>query len=168
MDIEDIKFDILREAGRHGNQIYKLKKEDGEFVKVKRGYSHPQELREKYLSALDDLIESGLVNNVFSNRDLELFEVADKGSFQTPRSAQERIVEELESGGRVYKIHSDRGEFVQCGKHAIDGIDAERVLFIQALHELSHHGVIQVVSENHVMANYRLSDRGSIRFRQGH
>jgi hypothetical protein len=167
MHIEEVKLDILREAGKHGNQICKLKNDCQEFVKVRRGYSQPDELRAIYLAALSDLLLNGLVKLVFSNRDLELFELTAEGSHcTTVRSARERIMDELKSVGRVYKIHSDRGEFVQFAELAINDIDAERILFMLALHELLHHGVVQVVSESREMASYELAppDSGYVQY----
>jgi hypothetical protein len=167
MDIETIKLEILREASKHGNQICKLRDEVGEFVKVKRGYGSPDELRAVYLEALKSLINGGLVRHVFTNKDVELFEMTARGAAMTTvASAKERITAELLSGGRVYKIHSEKGEFVQCGALAIDEIDSERILYMQALHELLHHGMIQVASDNHELASYRLDLSGLASARQ--
>lgn len=158
MHTEETKLDILREARKHGQQICKLKSDGSEFVKVRRGYSQPEDVRVMYLSALSDLLDTGLVERVFSNHEMELFELTRAGSnCTTMRSAREKILEELKSHGRVYKIHSIHGEFIQFAKLALNENDDERIVYMKALHELLYHGLIQVVSENREMACYELA-----------
>lgn len=50
MSIEESKLEILTEARKHGKQIWKLKSDRSQFVKVKRGYSEPEDTRLSYLS----------------------------------------------------------------------------------------------------------------------
>jgi hypothetical protein len=68
----------------------------------------------------------------------------------------EQINVELVSSGRVYKIHSEKGEFLQCGAQSHNKIDSERILYLQALHMLLHHGVVRIASESKTMATYEL------------
>ena len=157
MDNESTKFAILLEAIKHGNQIYKLRDETGEFIKIQHSYSQPADSRSGYLVALNSLFNSGLVRQVFANDNIELFEVTSQGkAFTTLTSAKELIQKELKTNGRVYKIHSHKGEFVQCGANAINQIDSERILYMQALQTLLHRGVIRVTCETSEMATYEL------------
>ncbi len=158
MQKEEVKLDLLREARKHGQQICKIKSNGTEFVKVRRGYSYPEDLREVYLSAMSELISSGFAKQVFSNNEMELFELTPVGSsYTTTRAAKEKILEELKSNGRVYKVHSLNGEFIQFAKVALNENDDERIVYMKSLHELLYHGLIQVVSENRELATYKLA-----------
>lgn len=158
MQKEEVRLDLLREARKHGQQISKIKSNGTEFVKVRRGYSHPDELRVLYLSAMSELVSSGFATQVFSNNEMELFELTPVGSACiTTRSAKEKIVEELKTNGRVYKVHSLNGEFIQFAKIALNENDDERIVYMKSLHELLYHGLIQVVSENRELATYELA-----------
>lgn len=157
MDNESIKFAILTEAAKHGNHIYKLKSESGEYIKLKHSYSQPEDLRNQYLTALNGLLNSRLVQIVFATDDIELYEITDSGlSFTTLASAVDRIKQELQASSRVYKVHSCKGEFVQCGAESFNKIDSERIVYLQALHMLLYHGAARIASESKEMATYEL------------
>ncbi|MBS2005356.1 MAG: hypothetical protein JST44_27840 [Cyanobacteria bacterium SZAS LIN-5] len=157
MDNESIKFAILTEAAKNGNHVYKLKSDTGDYIKLKHSYSQPDEIRDQYLTALNGLLNSRLVQKVFSTDDIELYELTESGlSFTTLASAMERIKHELQAFGRVYKIHSSKGEFVQSGAESFNKIDSERIVYLQALHMLLYHGFARVVSESKEMATYEL------------
>jgi ribonucleotide monophosphatase NagD (HAD superfamily) len=159
MDINIVRTEILREAERNGNQVCKLKNDAGDFVRVKRGYSQPSDLRQLYLEALTSLVEDGLLRTVFSNRDLELFDVVSPGGhICTPGAAYKRIIDELKTSGRIYKIHSDRGEFIQCGTTAYDEDDEERISFLGATRQLIHEDVLTIVNESRTMTIYELAN----------
>jgi hypothetical protein len=157
MDNESIKFAILTEAAKNGNHIYKLKSESGDYIKLKHSYSQPDDIRGQYLTALNGLLNSRLVLKVFATDDIELYELTDSGlSFTTLASAIERVKHELQACGRVYKIHSCKGEFVQCGAESFNKIDSERIVYLQALHMLLYHGAVRIASESKEMATYEL------------
>lgn len=162
MHIEESKLEILNEARKHGKQIYKLKSDGRERVKVRSAYSQPDDLRTSYLAALSELIENGLVAEVFSNKDIELYELTPEGAYCTTLdSARERILDELNSRGRVYKVHGDRGEFIQLGRTSMNHGDVERILFMRALHELMYRGTVMVTSENREMTSYEFAPPSS-------
>ncbi|HEY9730489.1 MAG TPA: hypothetical protein V6C89_01165 [Drouetiella sp.] len=164
MDSESIKFAILTEAAKQGNHIYKIKSEGGDFIKLKHSYNQPEELRGRYLEALNALINSQYVKQVFVTDDIELYELtADGMSFTTLRSAMDQILSELENSGSVYKVHSDKGEYLQSGAKSHNKIDSERIVYLQALHMLLHHGAIRVSGESKEMATYQL-DRTNQRY----
>lgn len=168
-ELEAAKIDILREAAKHKNQICKLQSPDGGFVKVRRGYSQPDELRATYNAALNSLLKNGSIKFVFKNSHLELYEVTAAASQATTlRSAMERVLEEMQTSGSVYKIHSERGEFVQCGENAFDMFEHERILMMQALHELLHNGKIQVVYESREMCRFELAPASHTGYVQYH
>ena len=157
MDKDATKLAILTESAKCGNQIYKVKDDFGEFVKLKHSYSQPEDVRSNYLIALSSLLNSGLVRQVFASDDIALYEVTAQGkALTTLASAKERIKNELQVSGHVFKIHSRKGEFVQCGEESLDKIDSERILYLQALHMLLHHGAIRVASESKEMTTYEL------------
>lgn len=157
MDNESIKLAILMEAAKHGNQIYKLKSEDGDFIKLKHSYGQPDDLRSLYLTALNGLLNSKLVRQVFASDCIELYEMTPEGkAFTSLTSAAEQIRQELATSGRVFKVHSDKGEFVQCGSNSFNKIDSERILYLQALRNLLHHGSVRIASESREMATYEL------------
>ncbi len=144
------------EAAKHGNQIYKLKSEDGDFIKLKHSYSQP-DLRSLYLTALHGLLNSKLVRQVFASDCIELYEMTFEGkAFTSLTSAAEQIMQELATSGRVFKVHSAKGEFVQCGSNSFNKIDSERILYLQALRHLLHHGSVRIASESREMATYEL------------
>jgi hypothetical protein len=162
MKIEEAKFEILREAAKQGNQICKLPNPDGDFVKVKRAYCQTDELRSTYLAALDALVLDGSIKFVFKSKDFELYEVTARSlQIMTVQHAKERLLAELKANGSVYKVHSDRGEFVQMGDCAFDEMECERILFMQALHELLHHGTIQVFAETREICKFEIAPRSS-------
>lgn len=163
MDSESVKIAILTEATKHGNQIYKLKSLAGDFIKLKHSYSQPDDLRSMYLTALNGLINSKLVRRVFATDDIELYELTDDGkSFTTLKSAMNQIRQELENSGSIYKVHSDKGEYLQCGAESYNKIDSERIVYLQALHMLLHHGAVRISSENKEMATYQLDRTNQI------
>jgi len=75
--LDQTKKALLKEASRTLNTVSKVKQEREEFVKCKRSYSHPEEIRTLYLQALDSLIEDGLMNLVVTNEYLDLYEVKE-------------------------------------------------------------------------------------------
>jgi|694.fasta_scaffold124889_3 hypothetical protein len=163
MDSESVKIAILTEATKHGNQIYKLKSQAGDFIKLKHSYSQPDDVRSTYLTALNGLISSKLVRQVFATDDIELYELTEDGkSFTTLKSATNLILQELENSGSIYKVHSDKGEYLQCGAASHNKIDSERIVFLQALHMLLHHGAVRVSSESKEMATYQLDRTNQI------
>lgn len=158
MQKEEVKLDLLREARKNGQQICKIKSNGTEFVKVRRGYSQPDEVRVMYLSAMSELVSSGFATQIFRNDGMELFELTSAGtSCTTTRAAKEKILEELKSNRRVYKVHSLSGEFIQFAKKALNENDDERIVYMKSLHELVYHGLVQVVSENRELATYELA-----------
>ena len=167
MNKEEAKSDILREAGRNGNQVCKLKNPAGEFVKVKRGYNQPDELRFAYLDALNELLTDGSVKPVFSNRVLDLYELNGvQLEVASLNSVKRRLLSEFAKLGRVYKIHSNGGEFVQCGSQSHDELEDDRILYMEALGELLHHGALCVAKESPEMTVYELAPVASADFVQ--
>lgn len=168
MQIEELKLEILREARKNKQQIFKVKSSDTEFVKVRRGYSQPEEARIMYLDALTELVDSGLVSNIFDNTNIELFELTRSGDTSCPtvRSAREEITEALQMNGRIYKVHSAAGEFIQSVSQCFKRNEDERIVYLKALHELLYHGVVQVASENREMATFQLAlpDSGYVQY----
>lgn len=155
MDIKDAKSEILRQASQHGNQVCKLKSPDGDFVKVKHGFNQPDELRRIYLDALNALLLDGSVKHVFSNRVLELYEAKSALCQATTLLVfKHRIMSEFQSSGRVYKIHGSIGEFVQLGAQSCEGPEFERILYIEALGDLLHRGVLNVSHDSPDMTTY--------------
>jgi len=162
--------ELLREAAKAGNQLCKLKHSAGTFIKARYGYSHPEELREHYMQAFDQLVAEGKVKLVLENKDLELYElVKDSTRISTKEHARKVILHEAERAIEIYKIHSSDGEFVQVGSEAYWEIDEERILFLEALGELAHHNKLRIVWDSKELCRYELStptyakEPGSIR-----
>ncbi|MGH9550926.1 MAG: hypothetical protein ACRD3W_16210 [Terriglobales bacterium] len=155
--LENAQYELLREAERFGNQICKLKTADGEFVKVRTGYSHPEERRDLYMQALADLVTRGRLRLVLQNKTLELYEVCSlNGEVTSVRHALEKLTREIEEHGTVYKIHSGDGEYVQVGSTVYCDIEEERILFLEALCELVRHGKVEVKNDSCVLSRFEL------------
>ncbi len=157
--LEQTKIALLREASKTLNTISKVKNGGEEFVKCKHAYDHPEEIRSLYLQALDSLIEDGATELVLTNEYLDLFELKQTSTISTLAAAKEALLRQLKQDGRIYKIHSPQGEFVQCKKFALGGADRpdeneeeSRIMFLKALSELMRYGKIDLVSENKEMS----------------
>lgn len=159
IQLEEAASELLAEAAKTGNLIMRMRDEGGEFVKAKRPYMEPPQVRATYLQALLVLIEQGQINPVLKNRELEVFEItpAGRASRSTMEQAKEHLIEEMRRSGGAFKVHSIRGDYVQCGSRAHDSIENERILFLEALCDLLSHGVIQVVSETREISRYELA-----------
>jgi hypothetical protein len=167
-NVEQTKLSLLREASRTLNTISKVKNDQSEFVKCKHAYDHPEDLRLLYLEALDALIEDGVMELVITNEYLDLFEIKQPSKTTTVESAKEALLKQLRQDGRIYKIHSPRGEFVQCKKFALggnplpdDNEEESRILFLQALSELMRYGKIDLVAESKEMCIFSLAHQYS-------
>ncbi len=155
--IQNAKDELLREAAKGGNQICKMKTGTGFFVKARRGYSHPEEIRTLYTQAFDALVREGKFKMVLRNKDLELYEVARvDGHVASKAHAKEVLMREIEQAGQVFKIHSPDGEFVQIGHKAYCEIEDERILFLEALYELVRHGQFRLVSDSKELSRFEL------------
>lgn len=156
--LEQTKIALLREASSILNTISKVKGDGAEFVKCKHAYDRPEEIRTLYLLALDALIEDGAIELVLTNEYLDLFELKQCAQVSTLAAAKEVLLRQLKLDGRIYKIHSPRGEFVQCRKFALGGADStdeneeeSRIIFLKALSELMRSGKIDLISESREM-----------------
>ncbi|MFA7341259.1 MAG: hypothetical protein WC028_31040 [Candidatus Obscuribacterales bacterium] len=156
--LEQTKIALLREAAKTLNTISKVKSGGEAFVKCKHAYDHPEEIRTLYLHALDSLIEDGATELVLTNEYLDLFEVKQTTQISTLDAAKDALLRQLKQDGRIYKIHSPLGEFVQCKKFALGGADRpdeneeeSRIMFLKALSELMRYGKIDLVSESREM-----------------
>ncbi|MFA6213604.1 MAG: hypothetical protein WCT03_26990 [Candidatus Obscuribacterales bacterium] len=157
--LEQTKIALLREASKTLNTISKVKSDGAEFVKCKHAYAHPEEIRTLYLQALDSLIEDGSTELVLTNEYLDLFELKQTTPLSTLAAAKEALLRQLKQDGRIYKIHSPQGEFVQCKKFALGGADRpdeneeeSRIVFLRALSELMRYGKVDLVSESREMS----------------
>lgn len=147
--------ELLREAAKSGNQICKLKHSAGTFVKARHGYSHPDEIRTHYLRAFDQLLAEGKLKLVLENKDLELYElIQDPERISSKAHARQLLMEEAERAAEIYKIHSGDGEFVQIGSRSFCEIDAERILFLEALGELTRHNKLCLVWDSKELCRY--------------
>jgi hypothetical protein len=84
----------------------------------------------------------------------------------TVDQAKEELCRQLMTTGYLYKIHSDKGEFVQCGKIDHKQFEEDRILYLSAFCQLLHHGVVQLITETHDLATYRLVDSKNGLFRE--
>lgn len=71
------------------------------------------------LEALDSLIEDSSTELVLTNEYLDLIELKQTTPLSTLAAAKEALLRQLKQDGRIYKIHSPQGEFVQCKKFAL-------------------------------------------------
>lgn len=166
--VEYAKASLLREGARTLNTVSKVKTHNSEYVKCKHAYDHPEDLRLLYLEALDALIEDNAMELILTNEYLDLFEVRQPSKANTIESAKEALLKQLRQDGRIYKIHSPRGEFVQCKKFALGGAplpdeseEESRILFLQALSELMRYGKIDLVAESKEMCIFSLAHQYS-------
>lgn len=153
--IQNAKDELLREAKKAGNQICRMKNESGSFIKARRGYSHPDDIRLLYNQAFETLVREGKLKMVLRNKDLELFELtrAD-GHVVTKSAAKEILLQAIQQGGHIFKIHSPDGEFVQVGQKAYCDIDDERIVFLEALYELMRQGRIHLLSDSKELSTF--------------
>jgi len=156
--LEQAKIALLREASSTLNTISKVKGDGAEFVKCKRAFDRPEEIRTLYLLALDALIEDGATELVLTNEYLDLFELKQSTQASTLAAAKDVLLKQLKLDGRIYKIHSPQGEFVQCRKFALGGADhtdenedESRIMFLKALSELIRSGKVDLVAESREM-----------------
>jgi hypothetical protein len=155
MDLQTAKMELLLDASKNRNQIIKVEKADGAYVK---GHSLPSEVRSKFIAALDSLLQEGALKPIFKNSEMEMFAVtAQAAELTTLSSARQRILQEFQDNKYVYKIHSPRGEFVQCAGENFEQFEYSRILFMRALHELLYSGKIDVVSDCREICTYALS-----------
>jgi hypothetical protein len=155
MNIDDAKQDLLEDAAKDHKQLLLVKTLESEHVK---GHCMPEEVRAAYVEALESLLGEGAVKLVFKNKDLQLYEcTASAWRASTIAAATQQIVAELNKSGAVYKIHSQQGEFVQCGDQAIDGLEVERIVFLKALHKLLYSGQIVPVNDSKQFCTFRLA-----------
>ncbi|CAN5589503.1 hypothetical protein BH11CYA1_BH11CYA1_40380 [soil metagenome] len=159
--LEQTKIALLREASKTLNTISKIKSDGAEFVKCKHAYAQPEEIRTLYLAALESLIEDGSTELVLTNEYLDLFELKQVSPVATLSAAKDALLKQLKQDGRIYKIHSPQGEFVQCKKFALGGAklfdgdeneEESRIVFLRALSELMRYGKIDLVSESREMS----------------
>lgn len=156
--VELAQDELLREAKKAGNQICRLSDGNGHFVKARRGYSYPDEVRDLYNQAMDGLLNAGKLRCVIKNHALELYEVlATNGAVMNKRSAKRLLLQYAEQYGHIYKIHSKEGEFVQAGPNAFFEVDEERILVMAALVELAREGRLRVVNDSKELTNYESS-----------
>jgi hypothetical protein len=150
--------ELLREAAKAGNQICKLKHSGATFIKARRGYSHPEEIRAHYVRAFDQLIVEGKLKLVLENKDLELYAlVDDPDRISSKAHARQLLMEEAGRAAEIYKIHSCDGEFVQIGSRSFCDIDDERILFLEALGELARQNKLRLVWDSKELCRYELT-----------
>jgi hypothetical protein len=155
MDIADARVELLQFASLNGNQLFKVDASDGVYVK---GYGIPEGSRDLYVAALDSLTHDGSVTPLFRNNEIQLFSITNfAASMVTLDSAKERILQEMEEYGYVYKIHSHTGEFVQFVGENFEQVEYSRILFMRALGDLLHSGQIDVHSDTREMCIYKKS-----------
>jgi hypothetical protein len=164
--LEIAQDELLRQAVCAGNEIFKVKDESGDFVKVRRkGYSHPEEVRELYMEAFDKLVAAGKLRRILENDTLELYEVVEvTGHITTKRAARRALFELAQEYEHVYKIHSPRGEFVQCGQRVFNDVEEERILFLEVLVELTRAGYLRFVHDSSEVTHYAPSQPRFPRF----
>jgi hypothetical protein len=154
-EIDSAKDELVREAAVSGNQICRLKNGSNFFIKAKHGYSHPEELRILYVRAFDSLVKEEKFRLVFSNSDLDLYELTCADSqVCSGEDAKADLLGEIRRSGSVFKIHGKNCEYVQVGNRAIDKIEGERIVYLQALGELVRSGEIRPVLDNSVLAKF--------------
>ncbi len=166
--LEQTKIALLREASNTMNTISKVKVDGTEFVKCKHAFDHPEETRVLYLRALDALVEEGATELVLTNEYLDLFELKQPIQISTLAGAKDALLKQLKLEGRIYKIHSPQGEFVQFRKFALGGSDCSdeneeesRIMFLQALSDLMRYGKVDLVSESREMSIFALAIQNS-------
>ena len=154
MDLETAKKEILYDAAQNKNRIYLMGLTDSACVK---GYYAPVEWRQIYVAALNALQLEGSVEPIFKNKEMQLFAVtAMAPAVETLNSAKEKILQEIQTNGFIYKIHSRNGEFVQCADENFADFEGTRMLYNRALGELLRRGVVDVVEETREMCTYAM------------
>ena len=157
-NIDSAKDELLREAANAGNQVCKILNGAEPFVKARRGYSYPDELRSLVLRAFEELLSEGKLRAIVRNKDLELYElVCETSRVNCKEHARKILIAQAEREGEVYKIHSPDGEFVQVGPHAFYEQEEERILFLEVLGELTHKGKFRLVSDSKELGRYEIA-----------
>jgi hypothetical protein len=155
MDIADAKVELLHSASLNGNQLFKVGAFDGIYVK---GYGTPEESRDIFVAALDSLAQDGSIAALFRNNEIQVFSITKSAApMVTLQSAKQRILQEIEEYGYVYKVHSHTGEFVQFVGENFEHVEYSRILYLRALGELLHAGEIDVHSDTREMCTYKKS-----------
>lgn len=161
--LEQAQDELLREATKNSMQICRVRHDNGDFVKARRGYSHPEELRTLYVQAFDELVRRGKIRALLRNKDLELYEVAPNtlgvSWVTSKRRAKEVILTEAQRFQFVYKVHSPDGEFVQVGPRPFAEIDEERILFLEALSELTRENKLELVADTRELTRFELKEQ---------
>ncbi|MDR3616065.1 MAG: hypothetical protein P4L53_21080 [Candidatus Obscuribacterales bacterium] len=157
--IEEATYELLREAKKSRNQLCRMKTGYGSFVRCKHAYAEPEELRSLYLAAFDSLCLEGKLIKVLENDIFEIYEIDEVGCGVrvSMQDAMDEILCGLQRYGLLYKIHSNEGEFIQCGSTSYANEDDERIIYLEAVYRLMHKGLIQVVSDSKQYATYALS-----------
>ncbi len=160
--IEEATHELLREAQKSRNQLCKMKNGSGEFVRCRYSYVEPEELRTLYLAAFNSLRLDGKLKKVLENDILEIYEVNgnDNGSGLSIQDAKATLIDGANRFGQLFKIHSPEGEFIQCGSKVYFEPDQDRILYLEALYELLHHGQVQVVSDIGKFTSYQAAMNG--------
>lgn len=156
--LQEAMSDILHEASKTHNQIYKLNTDAGKFVKVKRSYAEPEDFRILYLAALDGMLQNGTAHLRLKNKDLEMYEIVPTGHAQRHylEEIKQKLYKEAAEFGILYKVYSATGDFVQCGDIFYAKIDDERIVYLEALGDFLRHGLIQLISESHELSTYEI------------
>jgi hypothetical protein len=157
--IEEATHELLREAKKSHNQLCRMKTGYGSFVRCKHAYAEPEELRSLYLAAFDSLCVEGKLVKVLENDIFEIYELDEdgRGAKLSTQDAMDAILSGMQRYGLLYKIHSNEGEFIQCGNASYADEDEERIVYLGAVYRLMHKGLIQVVSDSKQYATYALS-----------
>ena len=155
IEIEEAARELLREAGKSRNQLCKIKNNAGEFVTCRHSYVEPEERRATYLAAFDSLSRDGKIRKIVENDVLEIYEVPDENNLGlTVQDAMTALLDGIKRHEQIFKIHGSDGEFVQCGANVYFSPDQERIVFLEAIYELLHHGQVEIVSDTRKFAVY--------------
>ncbi len=157
IEIEEAASELLRETGKGRNQLCKMKNVTGEFIVGRRSYVQPDELRTVYLEAFNSLYLAGKLRMVVENDVLGIYELSDSDRYSvTVQSAMATLVEGVKQHGQIFKIHGSSGEFLQCGPDVYFSPDHERIVFLEAIYELMHHGKLEIASDSKKFAVYAM------------
>jgi hypothetical protein len=158
IQIEEAARELLREASKSRNQLAKMKNDAGEFVTCRHSYVEPEELRTVYLAAFDWLCLDGRLKKIVENDIMEIYQVDDSNhSGLTVQDAMTALIDGVQRHDQIFKIHGPAGEFLQCGPNVYFSPDHERIVFLEAIYELLHHGKLEIVSDTKKFAVYAAS-----------
>lgn len=156
-NLDFAKYELLKEAAKAGNQVRKILSGQESFVKSHRGFSYPDEIRLLFLQACEELVAEGRLRAIVRNKDLELYEVVSgSDSITCKEHARQLLLANVERVGELYKIHSPDGEFVQVGSQAFYENEAERILFLKIVCELTRKGKLKLVWDSKELCRYVL------------